>query len=53
MPNKQNDMIFFRKFSAFICYLLPNFAAKIKKLSSYESIIIFSSIMYLFWFAAR
>lgn len=31
MPDKQNDMIFFRKFSAFFCYLLPNFAAKIKK----------------------
>lgn len=31
MPDKQNDMIFFRKFSAFFYYLLPNFVAKIKK----------------------
>lgn len=31
MSDKQNDVIFFRKFSAFFCYLLPNFAAKIKK----------------------
>lgn len=29
MPDKQNDVIFFRKFSAFFCYLLPIFAAKL------------------------
>lgn len=31
MSDKQNDVILFRKFSAFFYYLLPNFVAKIKK----------------------